>query len=572
MNLFQDDIGLDLSSPNSQLLVTPSSQAAGIGLGQAVDEAPRVQIPEGIGIAPVQPRATASDMRPTPALRPRDPLREEVGRMGGTEKFLTALGEFAAGWQGKPSPLEARVKQQREERALQAQELRGHVDALESGAKIAKTLQGPAKERFVKDYSAQLNAMREGLGDTYSHIAAQPDLLEKFQEYLPFLPEPMKLMLKQNPDAFWKVAGSAEGLKEMEVAKNRYHLGLAGKKATATLTHAAKLDLPADLVNAMRENPSASTFKRIQDALPAGSPAKLNDLQWEAINSTPLNQEMFYNSLGIMSPKDEAAIRLDANKSENKQTKIEWVGRPGGMKQQARIDRDGNVLGYIGEQIPAHAPASTTHVYTGSLVPAVDANGNQIFIQPSPRADTPPRVVGDAFPPERADATKRKEREAEGQRIWQSIDRQITELESIISSTEGKFTSATGIKGLVTRVGETATGAINPDAATPALDAKNRKELLVASLRKTMADSNMSKADKEALETAIGGIESAWGTKGSTLRGLNNLRSFARDKYVKGDTRPAPRIATPKTKAEFDALPSGAIYKDPDDGKQYRKP
>lgn len=31
-------------------------------------------------------------------------------------------------------------------------------------------------------------------------------------------------------------------------------------------------------------------------------------------------------------------------------------------------------------------------------------------------------------------------------------------------------------------------------------------------------------------------------------------------------------IATPQTQQDFDALPSGAIYIDPDDGKQYRKP
>ncbi|MVS97887.1 hypothetical protein [Devosia marina] len=43
-----------------------------------------------------------------------------------------------------------------------------------------------------------------------------------------------------------------------------------------------------------------------------------------------------------------------------------------------------------------------------------------------------------------------------------------------------------------------------------------------------------------------------------------------------GGARPAPSsgnvLPTPQTQADFDALPPGALYIDPDDGKQYRKP
>lgn len=38
------------------------------------------------------------------------------------------------------------------------------------------------------------------------------------------------------------------------------------------------------------------------------------------------------------------------------------------------------------------------------------------------------------------------------------------------------------------------------------------------------------------------------------------------------DAQFTDKIASPKTQADYDALPSGAIFIDPDDGKQYRKP
>lgn len=38
------------------------------------------------------------------------------------------------------------------------------------------------------------------------------------------------------------------------------------------------------------------------------------------------------------------------------------------------------------------------------------------------------------------------------------------------------------------------------------------------------------------------------------------------------DAQMSDKIASPKTQADYDALPSGAVFVDPDDGKQYRKP
>ena len=103
--------------PDSALFAAPSS---GIGMG----EAPRA--------------ATRRDLR-----------SEAIANMTGPQKFFGAMGDVGAALQGRPSPLDARIKQQREERALQATELKAHVSALEDGVKIAKTMQGDAKKKFL---------------------------------------------------------------------------------------------------------------------------------------------------------------------------------------------------------------------------------------------------------------------------------------------------------------------------------------------------------------------------------------------------------------------------------------
>jgi hypothetical protein len=48
------------------------------------------------------------------------------------------------------------------------------------------------------------------------------------------------------------------------------------------------------------------------------------------------------------------------------------------------------------EKQSTHSPA--VNVYSGSLTPGVDATGKPVFVQPSGRPDTPPRVVDNVFP------------------------------------------------------------------------------------------------------------------------------------------------------------------------------
>ncbi|NOV17884.1 hypothetical protein E5S70_17685 [Ensifer adhaerens] len=53
---------------------------------------------------------------------------------------------------------------------------------------------------------------------------------------------------------------------------------------------------------------------------------------------------------------------------------------------------------------------------------------------------------------------------------------------------------------------------------------------------------------------------------------LNPLEGYRQGQQGGGKGGRGGKIARPTTDAEFEALPSGAIYIDPDDGKQYRKP
>lgn len=71
------------------------------------------------------------------------------------------------------------------------------------------------------------------------------------------------------------------------------------------------------------------------------------------------------------------------------------------------------------------------------------------------------------------------------------------------------------------------------------------------------------RARQQALKSILPGVEDKLGKQNPEL--LQSLRGMATG--GEGKT-----TAQPKTQADYDALPSGAVFIDPDDGKQYRKP
>src|SRR3990167_5916042 len=130
--------------PDSALFTAPSS---GIGMGEA-------------------PRAAAR----------RDLRSEAIANMTGPQKFFGAMGDVGAALQGRPSPLDARIKQQREERASKMQEFRVEVEALKSGVEMAENFMGKTRDDYIEKYARRLDDMSPGSGDTFRVMGQQPDL------------------------------------------------------------------------------------------------------------------------------------------------------------------------------------------------------------------------------------------------------------------------------------------------------------------------------------------------------------------------------------------------------------
>lgn len=171
-------------------------------------------------------------------------------------------------------------------------------------------------------------------------------------------------------------------------------------------------------------------------------------------------------------------------------------------------------------------------------------------------------------PPESAADQRDRVAAQEGALTVESVRARAAEMARLIHQNTG----VVGPAGLARRFGETAAGVVSPNVATPALDYQNNLRLLLADVRKVVEkDPNLSNQERANLyETLGGGI---FQTPGSAMRTINNVLGYVESKRLGGPSRDrGPALPTPRTRAEFDALPSGARYIDPDDGKPYRKP
>lgn len=516
----------------------------------------------------------AAPIAPIPAMpRRADPRAEYFAGMSDTGRVFNALSEFGAGVTGRPSPMDARLKQLREEKTLRLQELKAGADVYDSAVKALKGLAGPARVQAAEAYAKQFDQDHPEWAKAVRALSAQDDgQLTYLAEYTKDSPTAKAIFASGGIGALSKAFDGETG-KVIRAEIDSKHIPIiAGNLSKLRMqfqehvppamvekyTKDGKVDGPEmlEIIDWIKEN------------APAGSPARAlipNDAQMQ-IFQRPGNMKAIFAQARIASPEDVAAAALDAEKKFAKDEKAQSaVGKIeedfyNGKITRAQADAAIAKANNISAGVTINMPTATGM----GVNPGTGKAGHYSIGKDG-------TVRWDAIAPiESAAERSAKAKEKASESDFASVDRQITELENLVQKTEGKFTSATGIKGFGTRVAETASGIINPDAPTPALDAKNKKELLITAVRKSMADSNMSQRDKEALETAIGGIESAWGTKGSTLRGLKSLREVVRDKSINPGAR--DRVASPKTTAEFNALPSDALYIDPDDGKRYRKP
>src|SRR3990167_3729743 len=189
------------------------------------------------------------------------------------------------------------------------------------------------------------------------------------------------------------------------------------------------------------------------------------------------------------------------------------------------------------KKLTTHQPA--VNVYSGSLTPAVDAQGNPVFVQPSGREGVGPRIVEGAYPPEKAAAAKERVGAQQSANTLANVETRIARMSNLIK--RGSVTGGVvGPLGLAGRVAETARGAVQPDAPTPSIDYQNEMRLLLSDVRKIVEkDPNLSKDEREAMyETLGGGIMQ---TPGSALRTLTNVVEKVKNSAVAGGARRAPR-------------------------------
>jgi hypothetical protein len=177
------------------------------------------------------------------------------------------------------------------------------------------------------------------------------------------------------------------------------------------------------------------------------------------------------------------------------------------------------------------------NVYSSSLVPGVDAQGNPVFVQPSQREGVPPRPVAGVYPPERPAAERAARERQEGEATAASVRQRIQRMASLIQG-GGMAGGVVGPLGTASRIGETAVGAVRPETATPAIDYQNEQALLLADVRKLVEkDPNLSKDERERLYQTLGG--GMWQTPGSALRALNNVVEYVESKKMTGPSRAA---------------------------------
>lgn len=226
-------------------------------------------------------------------------------------------------------------------------------------------------------------------------------------------------------------------------------------------------------------------------------------------------------------------------------TIIPPAARPGVTHAAPEIVRLQEYLGGLPEGDPRRVPIEarikmlgerqgTVNVYSGSLTAAVDENGNPVFVQPSGRADVPPRVVeGVRPPPNAADAKAAASARAEEVTL-DSVRQRIQSMTDKLQQNSGMV----GPLGIARRVGETVAGVAAPDMPTPALDYQNELRLLLADVRKVVEkDPNLSNQERLNLYETLGG--GTFQTPGSAFRTLNNVLGYMENKRMSGPGRAA---------------------------------
>ena len=190
-----------------------------------------------------------------------------------------------------------------------------------------------------------------------------------------------------------------------------------------------------------------------------------------------------------------------------------------------------------------------------------------MYVQPSGRADTPPRVVEGVFPPERADQRKAKQSKEEGEVTSQNVRDRIIRMGTLVQG-GAVAGGVVGPLGIASKMAETAIGAAKPDSPTPAIDYENEQALLLSDVRKLVEkDPNLSKDERDRLYQTLGG--GFWQTPGSAMRAMKNIVDYVDSKKLAGPSR-SMNLESSVRGAGWDYEPSKYDYRVVD-GKAQRK-
>jgi hypothetical protein len=282
-------------------------------------------------------------------------------------------------------------------------------------------------------------------------------------------------------------------------------------------------------------------------------------------------------NIGVPNPANVQALSVLANpqraipellKQQRPQTANESpIARV--MRERASLppgDPRGPLMDKYIEKLSSHQPGVA--VYSGSLTPGVDAQGNPVFVQPSNREGVEPRVVQGVRPMPKPADERAAQAEREAEATVESVRDRIKKLSTLIQQNP----TAVGIPGMVRRGVEAASGVSEglggPSMPTPAIDFTNQQALLLADIRKLVEkDPNLSNHERETLKTTLGG--GTFQTPGSSIRAMNNVLEYVERKKLTGKSSSGVRRI--QSDADYNALPSGTEFIAPD-GSRRRKP
>lgn len=214
------------------------------------------------------------------------------------------LQRFSAGMTGD-LPL---YEKQRLAKVKEVQEV---VTALEHGIDMRRGLEGDAAKNFDEMYGGQLDKLMPGMKQTFMALAQKPTLLKQFEQYANYMPEPMQVMMKNDPKGFLKFAGTVDGQKMLESAKDRLDMRVATKKVQTTMLGLDQF-VPKHIMDDIKADGvmTASDVMKVQPYLP--KEMQLSEAEMQAVQK---NDKIFWNGLGVMhGPAEQEALKRRADR------------------------------------------------------------------------------------------------------------------------------------------------------------------------------------------------------------------------------------------------------------------